>query len=83
VPEPAHPNAAFLPEGCEFVLVHCGQSMDCGGSRSTWQGSWPSGTQTVEVIYGCQACGTTATVKVVEPDQPRPTERLPRLPRGE
>jgi len=69
-PDPATARALLLPERCVFTLLHCGQPMTSGGSRSTWQGRYPNGTSTVENGYVCTACGTTVNVKVVEPDRP-------------
>lgn len=60
--------APFLPDRCEFTLLHCGKPMTCAGSRSTWQGMFPDGTSTTEVNFSCGSCGATLQLKVVEPD---------------
>jgi hypothetical protein len=62
--------ALFLSDRCDFTLLHCGEAMTYGHSRSTWQGEYPEGTQTVENEYRCARCGATLGLKLVEPDQP-------------
>lgn len=61
-------RALFLSDRCDFTLRHCGRPMDARGSRNTWQGQYPEGSSTTENEYRCPVCGTTAQVKVIEPD---------------
>lgn len=63
-------RALFLPDRCDFTLLHCGEPMAYVQSRSTWQGQFPHGTSTTENEYRCARCGSVLALKVVEPDEP-------------
>lgn len=61
------PTALFLPDGCEFTLLHCGQRMEERGSTTGWTGKPGQGEQLSDYRFRCSRCPATMNVSVREP----------------
>lgn len=59
-------RALFLPERCDFTLLHCGLPMKCGRSRTTWEGKPGEGHEITENAYACTVCRAAVVVSVRE-----------------
>lgn len=65
-------RALFLPEACDFTLLHCGRPMRCNRSRSTWEGKHPDGASHTTADFTCDRCEATLEIQLREPDRPDP-----------
>ena len=59
-------STLFLPDRCDFTMLHCDVEMALKSTSTRWEGQHGSGLEIGTVRYECERCGTSVVVEVTE-----------------